>query len=69
MRLGTIVGGKAWADLNDAARAKRQAEAKLRKDKFDKAKRWRELDAAGFKPISSRAYDVSDSCAVGTRWL
>lgn len=68
MRLGTIIGGKAWDELNDAARERRQADAKRRKEKFDKAKRRRELEDAGFKPFSSRDYG-SDSCAVGTRWV
>ncbi len=50
MRLGTIVGGKAWAELNEAARERRQEAARRRKDRFDKAQRKRELESAGFRP-------------------
>jgi hypothetical protein len=52
MKLGTMIGGKAWAEINDAARVKRQAAALLRKDEFYRKQRRESLNAAGFKALS-----------------
>lgn len=53
MRLGTILGGKAWAALNDAARDKRRAAEKRRKDQYDAKQRREVLNAAGFVPLKT----------------
>ncbi len=54
MRLGTILGGKAWGALNDAARDKRRAAEKRRKDDFERKQRREVLNAAGFVPLKSQ---------------
>ncbi len=51
MRLGTILGGKAWAKLNDVAKDKRAAAAQKRKDDFERKNRRSVLNASGFVPL------------------
>lgn len=53
MRLGTILGGKAWGLVNAAARDKRRAAEQSRKDEYARKVRRTELDAAGFRPLGS----------------
>lgn len=53
MRLGTILGRKAWTSLNEAAREKRREAEKLRKEFYDQKRRRAALNAAGFVPLSS----------------
>ncbi len=53
MRLGTLLGGKAWAALNDAAREKRHAAEKRRKDDYERKQRRATLNSAGFVPLKT----------------
>lgn len=52
MRLGTILGGKAWSDLKGHANKVERALKRQQKADAAKLKRRAELDAAGFRPLN-----------------
>jgi hypothetical protein len=58
MRLGTILGGKAWGLLNDAARVKRRDAEQRRKEDYDRRQRRAVLNAAGFVPLKTHSAPV-----------
>ena len=53
MRLGTILGRKAWDELNSAVRQERRAAEKRRREFYDKKKRSEALIDAGFVPLKT----------------